>query len=857
MAKNKNQRTSHRVQAADGLFPRLAVRKQHMIALALIFVSLLIFFREPLFEGKVFLSADNVASHSYDTYMQDARQSGQFPLWNPYIFCGMPSYASLTVTGNRWYDLSSWVLLKVTVLVGTISGNPGVGNVLLYYIIFAVGMYWFAYSKFQSVPTATIVSMAALYSTYIIIWIMAGHNTKIFAMAMFPYALLLVERIRTDFALRWVALLILILHFNFTPTHVQMTFYTLFALGLYALFFAVRGLITKEPWWPAARAGLVVLASFGVAFLMDADRYLSTLEYNPHSIRGANPITETVNQGAPTKSIEGGLEYDYATNWSLPPEEILTFIVPSLYGFGSTTYNGVLSGNREIKVNTYFGAQPFTEAPQYMGVIVLALAIVGVVRHRRNPFVQYMALTIVTSMLIAFGREFPPIYDLMYNYFPAFNKFRVPSMILVLVQIMVPILAGYGLSSLFEQRNQSLAPQVQKRWRVGLGVLAALFVLSLVMPSITVSVYDAIVGRTETISYFSQRYGNAQVGEELYRFVTGLVINDLRLTLVLLLASGGILYLMIRRRLTLTVAAVVLLLLVTGDLWRVAAKPMEPQEQQELGAQFTPPDYVQFLQQDQSPFRILEFVDGQPPTSNIYAYWRIQSAYGYHGAKLRAYQDVIDVVGLRNTLLWELMNVKYIVSDRPDSSAGLRLVYRGRERFVYLFEPGQRRAFFVDTAFGASGLDILTDIRNHAFQATERAYIMGDLPLNIDRPSADARAEVSASDMQSMTLSVTATGNNLLFVSETYYPEGWIARLDGNDIPIYRANYMFRAVLVPPGTHTLEFTFEPKGFAVGRMLSLGANSAVVGCLLVLGTLALRKRRPSHREPEEMNERSPA
>ncbi len=133
--------------------------------------------------------------------------------------------------------------------------------------------------------------------------------------------------------------------------------------------------------------------------------------------------------------------YEYATNWSFSPGEVLTWIVPSYYGFGKSVYNGPLTQNRDVEVNTYFGQMPFVDVAMYMGVIVFFLAILSMVVNWKDPFVRYLTILAAIATLISFGRTFPLFYDLMFHYFPFFDKFRVPSMILVLVQLSFPILS--------------------------------------------------------------------------------------------------------------------------------------------------------------------------------------------------------------------------------------------------------------------------------------------------------------------------------------------------------------------------------------------------------------------------------
>ena len=191
--KSKPSTKSARGSAERDLIP---LRYQHLAAVLLLVLSLVLFFHQIIFEHKTFVAADTIAAHSYDTFLADADSAGVFPLWNPYIFCGMPAYGSLTITGNRWFDFSYTIFSTVLQAGSMILLNPSSGWVLVLYIFFAVGMYWFSYTKLQNKVAALAVALAATYSMYIIIWIMSGHNTKIAVMAMFPYILLALDRLR-------------------------------------------------------------------------------------------------------------------------------------------------------------------------------------------------------------------------------------------------------------------------------------------------------------------------------------------------------------------------------------------------------------------------------------------------------------------------------------------------------------------------------------------------------------------------------------------------------------------------------------------------------------------------------------
>ncbi|MCI0707104.1 MAG: YfhO family protein [Ignavibacteriae bacterium] len=846
MTTPKDKSASAREGSERDIIPK---RYQHAAAIAVLILGLVVFFNQIIFGGKTILAEDSIASHSFDTYLKDANEQGIFPLWNPYIFCGMPGYGSLSVTGDRWYDLSALVAKRTIAVVGSVL-NGTVGWVVVYYMIFAVGMYVFAYSKVQHKVIATVVALAATFSTAIIIWIAIGHNTKVMVMAFFPLIFYTVEQLRQRFSLRDALLLTVFVHFALTESHVQMIFYIYLSLLVYGVFFLIRSVLKKEDWKGVVRTAAIFTVATGLAFAMDSDRYLSVLEYNPYSIRGSNPITQTT-AGTNSKTVKGGLDYNYATAWSLSPGEMITFVVPSWYGFGITEFRGSLTNNQLARASTYAGPQPFAHNPPYMGVVVLVFAAIGFWRNRTDPFIQYLGVLIVFSLFVAFGKELSIVYDLMYNYFPAFNKFRVPSMILVLVQVFLPLLAGYGVLSLIKLRNGKNGVQSVKKWfqivagsTVGIAAVLLVAYESLLSRQMIQNMLGSFFGfgvpKDRIVEQVFTRIP-ANVIQEVTGHVVSMVKSDIVIGALCLLAAAGAVYLYTKKTLSLTIFSAIFTVAIVADLWHVGYKPMHLQPQQDLQRYFAPTDYVEFLHKDTTAYRVLQFVNGELQYDNTLAYWRIQNAYGYQAAKIRAYQDMLDVVGGKNPLLWNLMNVKYIISNQPDTLAPLLQVFSGAQSSVYYNTDVLPRAYFVDGYEVAAGKKILDNIAAKAFDPRKVAYLMEDPALKIEPPQAGARAEVVRVGIQDLEVNVAATGNNLLVLSETYYPEGWKAYIDGSPADIYRVNYLFRGVVVPAGEHTLTMVFEPDGFALGKNLSLAVNVFVLAALGVVVVMQARKK----------------
>ncbi len=637
--------------------PLVPAKYETPILIALILMLLVVFLHEAIFENKVFSSADISTSQSFKTFVDQADQEHVFPLWVPYIFSGMPSFASLLTSASRWYDIVGTVFEWIDHVGAVLLLNQDVGWVVIYYFLFGIGMLTLlrrlGLTKFASFFGAT----AAMFSTFIIIWIMFGHNTKIAAIAFLPFIFLLVIELTHRF--KWIYLfgLIVALHLQFGSTHIQMIFYSYFAVGIYLIFVFIRNLVKKDEVVGTIRAGALLIVASGVALIMSADVYFSTFEYSKYSIRGSSPIIHTQQDKTTTG---GGLDYQYATNWSFGPSEMLTFFIPSYYGFGDIVYNGPLSGNQTAHWNTYFGPQPFTDAPQYMGVIVLIFAVVGFLKNRRNPFVIASLIIIVVALLISFGRELPLVYDLMFNYFPYFNKFRSPSMILVLVQVFVPILAAFGIDAIAKAKENSDV-KFSRKWLIWTGVFGGLLLLTLLLQG---TIRDSYYGLMQS----SPKLRNAS--EPVSDLLFTNMINDLYISLIICILTTGATYLYLQRKITALIGGAAFSVILLFDLWRVDYQPLENQlkDRQEQVDQFVEPDYVKFIKSqvpqnsgtssmgiNDSLYRVLEVVDGQPAISADLAYFLLQEANGYSGAKLRIYQDMIDVVGLTNPNLMRLL----------------------------------------------------------------------------------------------------------------------------------------------------------------------------------------------------------
>lgn len=824
MAQKERKRRSGKASLPDEK-PLIPEKYETPAFILLILALLVIFFRDAIFAGKVFVSPDVLAPMSISTYLQQASKEHVFPLWIPYVFSGMPSFASLMTAGTRAYDLTNYLFNGGIHILAVIMGNPDVTWAVLFYFFFGTGVFLLlkrlGLSKFASFFAA----VATIFTMYIIIWVMVGHGTKLITMSFFPYIFLFIFELRKKFRWSYFIALILAVHLMLEGSHIQMIFYTLLTLALYFIYNIIVSLFRKENAWSFVKNGLLLLAAGLIAFAMSSDKYLSVLEYSHYSIRGSQPIVQ-----APNSETHGGagLSYDYATNWSFSPEEITTFFVPSFYGFGNYVYNGPLSNNQSVRVNTYFGQMPFTDAPEYMGIITLILAAIGFFRNRKNRFVQFSLVAIIIALLLSFGKTLPILFNPMFYYFPYFNRFRAPSMILVIVQIFIPILAAFGIDSLTKARKDADNALARKLMIWG-GAFVAMFLLSLLFNGSIKDSYDGLIA------------ASGRFNPQVYPLLFNNMISDLYLFFLISAATCAVAYFYVVGKLKTVPAFTAFTIILLFDMWRVDVKPMEYGNKGSLKQQFAKPDYVSYIQQDTTMYRVLQLQNGEPMTSNNLSYYLLQNAYGYSAAKLRNYQNMLEVVGITNPNVMRLLGVKYIISNKPDSALG-KVVFRGSE-LVIRNNNILPRAFFVDNYKVGSPLHILEALKDGTFDPGKTVYFVKNPGITFSAPDSNASVKMTSYELQSMTLKVHATGNNFMVLSEVYYPKGWEAFIDGKPTKIYQSDYFLRGIDVPKGEHTITLEFHPAIYYAGRDISLGTNIVLLlGLVGIGGYSGFRKKR---------------
>ncbi len=820
-------------------FDEFIPAKHHIWIVVVTIVILFLIFLNPLyFGGKTFQSGDIINMESMKPYIAQDRDG--FSLWNPNIFCGMPAYAMGTEA--TWFNLIYTIFTSLRSLFASFFAVE-YAMWSFYLIVLAVSSFFLMKHLSGRTLVSLFTAVTTSFSTGLIVFLFIGHVTKLTSLCMYPLVFLLLLRMQKKIRLLDILLLIVTMQIFIQGFHVQIIFYTLLAVGIYFVYFFSHSIAKKNFELRnniLKSAGVFALASI-IAVLIQSDNLTQIYEYTPYSTRGTEGILEKASTNQDKSSSD---YYDYHTEWSFSPGEVLTFIVPSYFGFGNSTYKGPLTNNQSVEVNTYFGQMRFVDVAMYMGVLVFFLALFAIIMDWKNPFVRYLTILSGFALLVSFGKTFPILFDLLFNYFPYFDKFRVPSMILVLVQMSMPVLAGLGLMKIINLRNEKDKKYLLLIRNIGL-VFLGVFILSLIGNS---AIADWFTGRindyTSTISASNQRL--AQQYQALAPHASQMFTTDLMMAMAFSAILFWLAYFYIKFKISADVFVVIVILLSIVDLWRIDARGAKYIDNPDKSNMFSEPDYITAIksQNDKEPFRLLNLKqDGSlgsfTSNSNYNAYFLVEDFYGYSGIKPRAYQDYLDVVGPTNQVMWKMLNVKYIVVDKPGMFEGFTPILTNESTVVYENENVLPRVYLVNRVENKAPIDMLNAVKNSVIDPKDIAFVEENLIT--DHPDSTAYSIIKEYKEAKTVIEVNASGNNFLFFGNTYLP-GWKAAIDGKETKTYKTNHGFIGIVVPAGKHLVEFNYAPESFFITKNIALVLSSLVVLGLIGAIILEVRKRK---------------
>lgn len=800
-----------------------------------IILLLVIFYSPVMFGDKTVKGTDYIQMKSMRAYINKTHDG--FSLWNPYIFCGMPAYA--TSTELRWFDLTAVVYSNVTKAYSAVFTDPN-AIYTFSFLLMAITAFMFMRSRGAGHGVSFLVASAMIFSTGISILYFIGHVTKLMSLALIPFLLMMMLKFQKKITLLDVLLLILGMHLLVLGAHVQIVFYAVLLTIFYFIFYFIYAAVKKDSFLTkqlAKSLGVMTLAAV-IALLMSFDTYYQLYKYKPYSTRGTKGVEEMAAAGQQQSRTDS---YEYNTSYSFSPGELTTFLFPSSFGFGKSTYHGPVEQLNGREVDTYFGQMPMVDAAMYMGIIIFILGLFAFFVMWKDPFIKYLAVVLVFFILISFGSTFPVVFNLMYNYFPMFNNFRVPSMILHVVQVIFPILAGLGILRIIELKKEGNI-SIGKIIRIIALAATGLLFLSLLLSS---TLSKGIIERIAESPYIKEQA--RQYFQVLSEYIADMFVSDIHIGLLLVALTFWVIYLFISSRLSKSVFVAVLTVFILADLFRVSSRGATFEDAAAYNENFKEPEYVKFIkeQNDKEPFRILNFKQDQSIGTvampfNFNVNFLLEDAYGYSAAKPRGIQDVISVVDLGNPVFWRMAGVKYIITSNPVDQPGLTLVKNDKTNYLYKNDAVLPRAYFVDSVAAKSGMDALTAISKGGLDPKKLAFV-DNVDFQFAKPTDAAYVKMLKYSDAKLEFDVNATGNNFLFFGTSYVGDGWKALVDGKETKVYKTNHAFMGAVIPDGKHKVEFVYYPSGFAAGKYLSLLLNILLFAGIIFVAVKTRKKK----------------
>ncbi len=819
----------------------------HAIAV-IIFLIVALLYCKPALEGKVINQHDNLGWKGMSQQSFEYREKyGHFPLWSNSMFGGMPAYQ---IAMDSRQPLSNQYLVTIFTLGLSKPFNFFFLACLSFYILLMV---------LRINPWIGIMgALAYAYSTYDPIIVAVGHDTKMLAIG---YAPLVIGGLLLLFQRKyWIGVALLTSGFALqaATSHLQIVYYTLLIAAALTISYIIICYKNKE----LKNCAISIAIALGcgiVAFLSNAINLLPTYEYSKESMRGGE--SELKNTGD-KNSTKGGLDKDYAFRWSYGISETLTLLVPGVFGgsHGGNEYSKSAFADKLVEMGypedqalgyangvSYWGNQPFTSGPVYVGAIICILFIAGI--FLINDWNKWWIIgASIFGIILAWGKNFEGLNYFFFDYLPLYKKFRAPSMSLVMVQFCFPILAAMSLQQiLFGGWDKAT---LMKKLKPVLYTVGGIFVLLIicyisfdyVAPTMQDSGGDKRLEETFAGGMLQQMSGGGQATPQVQQqanefgksFVEAirsdrksLFGSDLLRMILLVSAAGLLIYLFIQKKIKPGVVMVGILILSSFDLFAVGRRYFNENnfvEAESYESTFTPTAADVQIKKDPGYFRVFN------QTTNAYnesttSYFH-NSIGGYHPAKLTLYQDIIEnQLSKGNMQVYNMLNTKYFITNNPQTNQPIA------QQNPDAFGPAWLVKGIKYVADGRAEMAALDNTNLRDTVVVQEKFKNLVQPFQYDSA---ASIQLLANANDTIHYQITSSAPQFAVFSEVYYSAGWNAYVDGVKAPYTKVNYGLRGMSVPAGNHKITFIFEPKIYYTSNTLTLWGSIILYG--LIIGAI---------------------
>ena len=664
---------------------------------------------------------------------------------------------------------------------------------------------------------AVLGSIAFAFSTYLLIILQVGHNTKALAISYIPLVIAGLLLLKQHKLLPGFLVSLVAISLQIRANHYQMTYYMLILLGIYFIVYLVDSYRKKDVKDFITYMSLFFLAGI-LSLGLNAPNILSTYDYSKYSTRSQSELK--LNPDGSEKEISTGLDYDYITQYSYGIFESLNLIAPRVQGGASSENVGEDSDLYEFLIDnnvpkpqaqsfiksvpTYWGSQPILEAPAYIGASIAFLFVLSLFVVK-GPFKWWLLISFILSLLLSWGKNFPLLTNLFIDYVPFYNKFRAVSSIQVILEFAVPLLAVIGL-------NKFLADSDLKNIRRSFAIFSVPLIILLV-----------ISGSLSFAGLYDDYYSNGY-GQEIFNQIIEERKNIFNKDILRALLIGGVIFLTLRfskligRNFTFLIVS----LIVIVDLYSVNSRYIDKDlfiDKSINTYQLSEIDNEILL--DTLDYRVFNLSTGLSNASSSYYH---NSLNGYHAAKLKRFQEYYDYLTFHdNEKLFNSLNVKYLIGkDDQDQDQ------------LYVNPDALGNAWAVDSLLVLNNPDELlnklkdTDISKIALGL--KNSIPKDLPQTLESKDLIKIEKVKNSSSH-LTYNYNALSEQLIVFSEIYYPSGWDVFIDGEKSDFFDINYLLRGMLIPEGKHEIDFFFSPE------IVKTGINIRIITIIITFSLIA--------------------
>lgn len=820
----------------------------HVIAVV-VFIVVAVVYCKPVLDGKVM---DQFDVRSWKAMAQNSFQyrekHGEFPLWSNGVFSGMPAFQITSVGSN-----------PVSVVV--------VGNVLTLNLPKPVSFFFLACICFYFLSQVLRINpyvglfgaLSYAYATYHPIIIAAGHDTKMLALGYLPAfigSLLLLYNKRY---LWGTALTALTLGLLLSANHLQITYYAVIITLFMTVGLAIRWIREKDFKHLAKAAGFALIAAF-LGIMVNAVSLFTTYEYSKRTIRGGSELSD--EKGTFTKT---GLSTDYALSYSMYKTEPLVMMFPRMYGGSSGQMEVEQEKSKAVEslnqmpqqlgqqvsqsmMSFYWGGidgSAGTAGPPYVGAIVCFLALLGFVlldgKHK-----WWILAACAATIVLSWGAYNEAFSKAMLNILPMYNKFRAPSMIIVVPTFLLCMMSVMTLDRIIKFEDKAL---LFERLKKGMIVVGGVFLVALLVYFTSDFVSLNETRTLKTLSDIKDAQQRTMIEDAIRSFINGmkedrkgLFTGDLLRTLMFIVLAAAALFAFIKKKISALVATIAVGVFAFIDVMTIDTKYLNSgnyQDKAEVETNMQPTAADQQILKDTGYYRVLDVSYGISAAFNggpITSYFH-KNVGGYHPAKLSIYQDLIEnqLFKFPSCLpVLDMLNTKYIITSQQQNNQGL-IAQQNPEALGPVW-------FVKALDFKKGPKEVMNALSN--FNPKDTAVLDEAVKANLTASAVrDSSAYIKMLFNDNDVIAYQSSSKNTEYAvfSEIYYDAGWVATIDGKEAPIVRTNYVLRGLQVPAGNHNIVFEFKPKSFINSNRAAIGASALI--WLLLIGAAIATLRKP--------------